>query len=247
MVILIPAYQPDHRLPALVSALLDARPGTAVIVVDDGSGQSHAPHFVAARAAGAAVIGHPDNRGKGYALRAGFQLADLAYPGHDVVCADADGQHRVEDILAVAARVDATGRIVLGVRRFTGRVPLRSRFGNAVTRLLFTLASGQSIWDTQTGLRGYPATVLTWLDSIPGDGFDYETRTLLAVVEAGLALEPLDIATVYLDGNASSHFRSVADSVRVCRPLLAFALGRALGRPSPFTAGSTRGHVPVVR
>jgi hypothetical protein len=59
-----------------------------------------------------------------------------------VVCTDSDGQHRPEDIEAVAERVGAGPAMVLGVRRFTGRVPARSRFGNAATGLFFHLATG---------------------------------------------------------------------------------------------------------
>ncbi len=73
----------------------------------------------------------PVNRGKGAALKTGFGRAG----GEDVVCADADGQHRAGDILRVAAHVAGTGRTTLGVRRFTGAVPLRSSAGNALTRL----------------------------------------------------------------------------------------------------------------
>ena len=120
MIVLIPAYEPDHRLVGLVDELHDA--GQRVVVVDDGSGPAYAAVFEAVRRRGGTVLTHPVNRGKGAALKTGFQYAG----GDDVVCADADGQHRVEDILRVAAQVERTGRTTLGVRQFTGPVPLRS-------------------------------------------------------------------------------------------------------------------------
>ncbi|BBH71131.1 glycosyl transferase [Actinoplanes sp. OR16] len=217
MIVLIPAYQPDARLVELCGQLGAYR----ILVVDDGSGPAYQEVFAAAREAGAEVITLDHNRGKGFALKTGFAHIAARHPGQDVVCADSDGQHRAADIAAVASRVALTpAAMVLGVRRFTGRVPARSRFGNAVTRGLFRLVTGRSITDTQTGLRGYPAWVLRWLGSTPGDRFEYELRLLLRAVHEGLAIEEVEIATVYLEGNKSSHFRPFQDSVRIYRPLL---------------------------
>jgi len=227
MIILIPAYQPDARLVTLVTDLRLAAPEMSVLVVDDGSGDAYRPVFDAVRAAGAEVIGHPANLGKGHALKTGFRHVLTRHPGADVVCADSDGQHRVRDILRVAARVDHhAGRtdppLVLGGRRFTGRVPLRSRVGNALATHAFRLSTARSIRDTQTGLRGYPAALLEGLLGVHGERFEYELNTLLEATAAGRRIDEIDIETVYLEGNASSHFRPVVDSLRVMRPLLIY-------------------------
>jgi putative flippase GtrA len=220
VIVLIPAYRPDHRLAELAGRLDRHR----VLVVDDGSGPPYAEAFAAARRAGAEVITLSGNRGKGFALRAGFAHIRQNCPGEDVVCADSDGQHRVEDIEAVAARLAASdAAMVLGVRRFAGPVPARSRFGNATTRLFFRMITGCAVTDTQTGLRGYPARMLPWLGRVPGDRFEYELRLLLRAARERLPVDEVGIATVYLDGNSSSHFRPVIDSARIYGPLLAFA------------------------
>ncbi|WP_430784418.1 glycosyltransferase [Actinoplanes sp. G11-F43] len=290
VIVLIPAYQPDERLVTLVSHLNHHR----VLVVDDGSGPAYTTTFEAARRTGAEVIHLSRNRGKGFALKTGFAHIRTHHPGHNVICADSDGQHRPEDIEAVAARlptssptprpatatispscspttshtapttspscspttshtapttspscspttsrtISATSRVssagaspvamVLGVRRFTGRVPARSRFGNAATRIAFRLITGMAVTDTQTGLRGYPAHILPWLEAVPGDRFEYELRLLLNAARENLPVEEVDIATVYLDGNSSSHFRPVVDSARIYGPLLAFAASSLL-------------------
>ena len=86
----------------------------------------------------------PVNRGKGAALKAGLAHVAATRPGAPVVCADADGQHALDDIVAVGERLLAEpdgARLVLGTRTFDGRVPLRSRVGNTVTRWLFTAAT----------------------------------------------------------------------------------------------------------
>ena len=222
LVVLIPAYKPDERLAVLVARLRGARRDCAVLVVDDGSGPQYAPFFSAARARGAEVVSSPVNQGKGQALRTGLAHAAATWPDADVVCADADGQHTPSDIEAVAARVRETGHMTLGVRRFTGPVPLRSRIGNDVTALLFRGATGWRLGDTQTGLRGYPAGRLTWLQEVPGDRYEYELSALLRAHELGLVVEQVEITTVYEPGNTSSHFRPVQDSARIYAPLLRF-------------------------
>jgi putative flippase GtrA len=224
MIVLIPAYEPDDQLPELVIALVQTRPDLIPVVVDDGSGPAYAATFEEARAAGATVLTHPRNLGKGHALRTGIAFAGETHPGEDVVCADSDGQHAPVDVLRVADRVRRTGSMVLGGRRFDGDVPLRSRFGNAVTRGLLRRASGGHVHDTQTGLRGYPAGSLAWLLEVPGDRFEYELQVLLRAHADGRRVEEIPIQTVYLDDNASSHFRPMRDSWRVLAPLILHAL-----------------------
>ena len=225
MIVLIPAYEPGDTLVDLVRSLGHR----TVVVVDDGSGPGYAPVFAAVRELGAAVITSERNRGKGHALRTGFAYIRDRHPGRGVVCADSDGQHRPSDIEAVARHVAVSGAaMVLGGRRFTGAVPARSRFGNAVTRAAFRLVTGVSLEDTQTGLRAYPARMLPWLGRVSGDRFEYEQRLLLRAAREGLPIAEVEIATVYLRDNASSHFRPVVDSLRVYRPLLAFAASSLL-------------------
>lgn len=221
-VVLIPAYEPDGRLAQLALALRAAAPGCQVLVVDDGSGPGWDAAFEAAGRAGAVVLRYATNRGKGHALRMGLAEAARRWPAADVVCADADGQHTPEDVAAVAQRVRTSGRMTLGVRRFVGEVPARSRLGNALTALLFRGATGWRLADTQTGLRGYPAGSYAWMLAVPGDRYEYELSALLRARELGLEVEQVPIATVYEPGNTSSHFRPLVDSARIYAPLLRF-------------------------
>jgi len=226
VIVIIPAYEPRPALVELVRRLSHH----TVFVVDDGSGPAYVSVFAAARAAGAEVMTLPLNQGKGRALRAGFAHARTHHPGEAVVCADSDGQHRPEDVEAVAAGLaDGDPAMVLGARRFAGRVPARSRIGNRVTAAAFTAATGLRLSDTQTGLRAYPARMLPWLEEVAGDRFEYELRLLVRAAREQLAVVEVEIATVYLDHNASSHFRPVRDSLRVLTPLLAFAASSLVG------------------
>lgn len=236
MIVLIPAYEPDEKLIGLVERLFGTGEELSIVVVDDGSGPDYDTVFAAVARLGCTVIGHSRNRGKGFALKRGFEHVESHFPGHDVVCADCDGQHNVDDILRVARKVATAGvsrsagarsgpaAMVLGGRRFTGRVPATSRFGNAVTRIVFARATGQRLYDTQTGLRAYPHSMLPWLCSVGGDRFEYELDVLLHASEAGMTIREVPIQTIYLEGNASSHFRPLVDSARVYAPLVKFSL-----------------------
>lgn len=234
MRVLIPAYEPAEHLPTLVAALRAADSSLGILVVDDGSGPAFADTFALVASYGAEILRHDRNRGKGAALKTGFAPVHGAYPREGVVTADADGQHMVHDILAVVSRVResdevAGATLVLGCRSFTGSVPIRSRFGNNVSRRLFRLAAGWSRSDTQTGLRGCSAEIISWLLTVSGDRFEYEQRLLLGLRRAGFTAVEVPIETVYLSDNKSSHFRPVLDSVRIMLPTILFAMSSLFG------------------
>ena len=88
MIILIPAYEPDQQLPALIRSIRDAEPAATVVVVDDGRGPEFKGMFDGVRNLGCHVIGYASNRGKGFALKTGFGFIADQLPGRDVVCAD---------------------------------------------------------------------------------------------------------------------------------------------------------------
>ena len=225
MYVLIPAYQPDARLPRLILELHRADPSTKIVVVDDGSGQKFSDIFEASATAGAHVISYENNRGKGYALQEGFTwIRDVAGDLSEcVVTADADGQHTLNDIFRVGRTCTDTGTSVLGVREFVGHVPARSRIGNTATSALFWLATGWKLKDTQTGLRAFPVALLPALLEVQGDRYEYELRVLLHLAKFRHPVTQIPIETIYEAGNPTSHFRPLQDSARIWAPLLKFA------------------------
>ena len=227
MYVLIPAYQPDARLPRLILELHRADPSTKIVVVDDGSGQKFSDIFEAAATAGAHVISYENNRGKGYALREGFTyIYDRAQSlgiSDCVVTADADGQHTLVDIFRVGQACATSNQTVLGVREFVGHVPARSRIGTSATSGLFWLATGWKLKDTQTGLRAFPVALLPALLEVQGDRYEYELRVLLHLAKFRQPVTQISIETIYEAGNPTSHFRPLQDSARIWAPLLKFA------------------------
>ncbi|MCR5826548.1 MAG: bifunctional glycosyltransferase family 2/GtrA family protein [Oscillospiraceae bacterium] len=225
---LIPAYEPDARLTALAEQL--ARRAFTVVIVDDGSSASCAPVFAAAERC-ATVLHHAENRGKGAALKTGLaSIASQACAPYTVVTVDADGQHRLGDVLRVVTEASAhTDSLVLGSRGFQGDVPLRSRLGNAVTRLVYRLCSGARVYDTQTGLRAFSDALVPELLAVEGARYEYEMNVLMDCARRKRPIREVRIETVYLDGNASSHFDALRDSWRIYRSILRFSAASLCG------------------
>lgn len=228
MRILIPAYEPGEKLLQLIRDI-KKRCSMKIVIIDDGSGEACAPVFEQATALECTVIHHPENLGKGAALKTGFRYLIKAGETEGVVCADCDGQHSAEDICTVAEETMRDSKTaVLGARQFTGTVPLRSRFGNSMTRKVFSLCAGYRIYDTQTGLRGYPAVMLPWLCQIEGSRFEYEMNVLLKLKPSGYSVMEVEIKTIYENGNRCSHFRLFKDSFLVYLPFVKFTASSLL-------------------
>ena len=210
--ILIPAYQPDAKLLGLLDALRAEFPH--IVVVDDGSTEGQQV-FDSLRDKVEALLVHSANRGKGAALKTGLAWIRAHLPEiAGVVTADADGQHRPEDIRRVAeATATRKGGIVLGVRTFEGPIPFRSWWGNGWTRVLFRLLTGLAIRDTQSGLRGIPADMLDRMLALRGDRYEYETRMLVDARRHAQQPLQIPIKTVYHEGNRSSHYRPLRDTL----------------------------------
>lgn len=227
--VLIPAYEPDGRLPETVRALLEAGSGP-VVVVDDGSSPACAACFDALEALGVPVCRHARNLGKGVAIKTGVRYVLEHFPNcKGVVTADADGQHSPEDIRRVAERTAREGAfLVLGVRDFSQEnVPWRSFMGNRITSGVFRAITRVRCPDTQTGLRGIPAALFPLALAAEGDRYEYEMNVLLDAAGRRLPFDMVPIRTIYLDGNQSSHFRVVRDSFLIYRRPAMFLLGAA--------------------
>jgi len=225
LTVLIPAYKPGPEFPGFVSDLI-GRGAARVLVVDDGSGPEYRPLFdAAARHAEVLVCRHAVNLGKGAALKTGINAALCEDAQATLVCADADGQHHADDVMAVARfAADHPGALVLGVRTFSKDQPLRSRFGNEATRVVMRIVAGQKLTDTQTGLRAIPPELSPFLLKVASQGYEFELDMLLLCRPKDVPIREVPIRTIYLNGNASSHFNPLLDSMRIYFVLMRFSL-----------------------
>lgn len=228
--IIIPAYNPDEKLKELVEAL-STRDLGPLIVVNDGSDDDCREIFEAVKAVpGCNVLTHGVNAGKGRALKTAFNEVLIHHKDcKGVVTADADGQHRVIDIIAVAKNLlDTPDCLILGQRQFTGEIPFKSRFGNVLTRRVFSFLIGQKIEDTQTGLRGIPVSLLPALFTLSGECYEFEINMLVTASRQHLTIKEVPIETVYFDQNKRTHFHPLYDSMKIYFVLLRFSLSSVL-------------------
>ncbi len=222
--VLIPSLDPDEKLPAYVEELVKARYGL-ILVVDDGSGPDYQPIFERiAGWEGCRVLHHEVNRGKGAALRTGYDYILKHTDFEGVITADSDGQHTVADTALLAEKLDGSkAELLLGSRDFSRhstQVPPKSRFGNRLTSAIFTLLYGHWLPDTQTGLRGMGRAMLGDCLQITGDRFEYEMNQLIWCARHNIPMTVVPIETVYHNENQGTHFHPIRDSWRIYKLIL---------------------------
>jgi glycosyltransferase involved in cell wall biosynthesis len=217
-VTVIPAYQAAAALGGLLERLLRQVSPAEVIVVDDGSRDGTGD---VARALGVCVVAHDGNRGKGAALRTGF---DHARGADAVITLDADGQHPPECLPAFLAAAEHAD-LVMGRRARSGRMPWARRFANGFSSGWATWLAGQHVSDSQCGYRLYRRALI---DSVPtGHGrYEFETQILVRAARLGFRLAEVEIPTVYAEER--SHLSPSRDVPRIVGTLARLTLEAAM-------------------
>ena len=221
--VVLPSYKPDEKLRGIVNGLINAG-FEDIIVVDDGGGEEFNHYFDEVRELPqVTVLVHEINKGKGRALKTAMEYYIANRNGPGVVTADGDGQHVPADIKACAEKMLESDSVVLGVRDFSKPdVPPRSKMGNRITSFMFLTACSLKISDTQTGLRAIPAKYLPVFVETKGERYEYETNMLLDFGKNNIPFSEVEIQTVYIDENATSHFDPIRDSIRIYKQILKY-------------------------
>jgi glycosyltransferase involved in cell wall biosynthesis len=218
---LVPAYQAAPTVLSVVEAIRSAatQNGVAmpVLVIDDGSTDATAD---VAQRAGAEVVRHTANLGKGAALMTGLRLLETR--GFDAaVTIDADGQHPAEEALRLAQLPFEPNSLVLGVRDLVAAgAPQNSRFSNRVSNYFLSRFAGMQLLDTQCGLRRYPVAETLRL-GLRSPGYAFEAEVILRAVRARWSIQQVPVRVIYPpEAERISHFHVVRDPTRiVCRVL----------------------------
>lgn len=185
--VIIPAYNEEAALPAVLAALRARFPDFDIVVVDDGSKDRTSE---AARLGGAAVVTLPFNLGVGGALRTGFRYA--VRQGYlRAVQLDADGQHEAEEVDALLAALDGGADLVIGSRFASGAGEYEvGRSRRSAMRFMqqgVRLLSGQTFTDTSSGFRAFgPDALALFAAQYPVDFLSDSVEALLAALAAGL-------------------------------------------------------------
>lgn len=224
IVCVIPAYRAERTLPSVLRTLRASLPEARIIVVDDGSPDATT---TVARDIADWTIRLGENRGKGAALRAGFE--EVLRADDDVVLTlDADGQHDPTYASALVTALDGFD-VVIGERvRAGSSMPLRRRMTNAMASAAIARVAGVRLRDTQSGFRAFRRTVLERVRA-QGDRYEFETDFLIRAARAGFRVRNATVPTVY---GSVSHFRGVSDSARIVRTIWEHRRARAEARAS---------------
>lgn len=214
---LIPAYQAVSKIAEVLQGLRRLDPEAQLLVVDDGSSDGTAE---AALAAGAALVQHAQNQGKGAALRTGFHWL-LARGFETAVSVDADAQHLADDAVMLAQHGASPQSLVLGVRDLArAGAPRASRFSNRFSNIWVSWFSAVKLADTQCGLRRYPLAATLALGS-QARGYGFESEMLVRAARRGIPLVQVPVGVIYPPKELRiSHFRVVADPFRIVLRLL---------------------------
>ena len=219
---IIPAYQAEASIGLVVSQLrsewrLRRNDTPALIVVDDGSTDGTRD---AARQAGADVVRHACNLGKGAALRSGLERAQQLGMGV-AVAVDADGQHPARDAMQVLCHDAPPDALVLGVRNLKrAGAPRANQFSNEFSNLWLSGFCGTRLSDTQCGLRRYPVDATLALGT-KAKGYGFEAEIILRAAQARWSIVETPIQVYYPpEAQRTTHFHSVRDPFRIVLRIL---------------------------
>lgn len=222
---MIPAYEAEATIAGVVADLREALAELSILVVDDGSRDRTG---AIAREAGCEVVTHPDNRGKGAALRSGLEAA-RAEGFTAALTVDADGQHPAEEAKRVlSAAGDDEDVLVLGVRALArDGAPRKNIFSNGISNYFLSRFAERPLSDTQCGLRRYPVERTLALGA-RGTGYEFEAEVLLRAIWAGVRVVEQPIRVIYPEDRVT-HFRIGRDPWRIIKAVVGATLEHARG------------------
>lgn len=239
-VVVIPAYNEERFIGSVVLKTLEI--ARTVIVVDDGSRDSTAQ---LAEKAGAVVVRHDGNKGKGEALNTGF-LKARDYSPDVVITLDGDWQHLPEEMAVVAAPIlEQSADIVVGSRYLVKNsdVPVQRVIGHWGFTSLTNFVSGVSLTDSQSGYRAFSPAALEAL-SFTSRSFSVESEMQFLAKDHKLRVVEVPITIRYVDKpkrNVLSHglvvLNGILKLVAQHRPLLFFALPGVVGQLAGLLLG----------
>ncbi|MHC0444365.1 DUF2062 domain-containing protein [Flavobacterium sp. 3-218] len=208
--VIVPTYNNQKTLKKVLDSILDFT--TNVIIVNDGSTDSTSE--ILKSYSHLTQIHHPQNIGKGRALRNGFRKAlelDFEY----AITIDSDGQHFAADIpVFLEAIQNEPNTLLIGSRNMTQEnVPKKSSFGNKFSNFWFKFETGIKLDDTQSGFRLYPLRLLP--KRFYTNKFEFEIEVIVRAAWKGITVKNIPIQVLYDPAERVSHFRPFQDFTRI--------------------------------
>ena len=221
--VIITLYCENRRTIKLCSELSELG-AENIVIVNDGC-NPNSEFFNELKSIGCHIVNLGGNSGKGASIRAGLKFAhDKLYNISGFITADADGQHKAEDIMKISRALELRpDSLVLGRRNMKkSKAPFAVRLGHRISSVYFRVITGTSCKDTQTGLRGIPVSLYEIAMQTSGDRFDYEMNFLTRCADRKIPFYNVNITADYSGGQKSS-YRLVKDTYLIYKTPLRFA------------------------
>ena len=237
ILVIIPCYQEAAHIGTVVRDV--AAIGLRAVVIDDGSTDGTAE---VARAAGAEVIVHEKNSGKGAAVATGVRRAMQEPSCEAFVMIDGDGQHLPAEIPRFVAEFrQCHADFIIGTRMADTRaMPPARRRTNRFMSALLSWQAGRKISDTQCGFRLLSRAVFPIALECASGGFSAESEILCQLSIRGFSIREVPVSTIY--GDEKSKIRPGRDTIRFVKMLLHFRAERRKLLKAR-TSGETRGGI----
>lgn len=210
--VLIPTYNNAQTLGKVIQSVLEFT--EQVLVVNDGA--TDASPEILKMFPQLNVLTHEHNKGKGVALRNGFNFARQKGYSYCITI-DSDGQHNAEDIPVFIDKLETSpDSIIMGARNMKqSSIPGKSSFGHKVSNFWFRFETGINLPDTQSGYRLYPLQVLKPIYFFTTK-FEFEIEVIVKAAWRGIPVVSVPVSVYYAPKETRiSHFRPVPDFTRV--------------------------------
>ena len=210
--VIIPTYNNDRTLERIILGVLGFT--DQVIVVNDGS--TDRTREIIEKFPGLTSLHLEKNKGKGYAIRLGFQEAILKGFRYAITI-DSDGQHLPEDLPKFIEKIEKEpGMLVIGARNLEqSGIPGGTSFGNRFSNFWTWVETGYKLPDTQSGYRLYPLNRIEKTRFITSR-FEFEIEVLVRSAWKGIPLTSVPVSVIYPPKKERvSHFRPFTDFARI--------------------------------
>ena len=210
--VVIPTFNNEKTLAAVLNDVL--RYTSSVIVVNDGATDGTS-EILERFADSVEVVSYPRNKGKGHALKCGFDRAESS--GYKAaITLDSDGQLFASDIEAFVRLAEINpDEFLIGQRIIEGRIPSGNNFANKFSNFWFTVQTGRCLQDTQNGFRLYPLAAMKQMRPFTSR-FEAELEMLVRSAWKGISIRPVPVQMYYFPKEERvTHFRPVKDFFRI--------------------------------
>ncbi|WP_339616431.1 glycosyltransferase family 2 protein [uncultured Gilvimarinus sp.] len=214
--VVLPAKNEAIAIGDTVAGVRRYYPAAEILVVNDGSTDDTA---AVAEAAGAKVLNQPYSKGNGAAIKAGLRAAS----NDIVVCMDADGQHRPEDIAPLLEKLESGYDMVVGARSREGQAGVHRSLANGLYNKFASWMVGHKVEDLTSGFRAVRREKFLEFISLLPNKFSYPTTITMSFFRAGYSVGYVPINVLKRAEGSKSHINLWKDGVRFL--LIIFKIG----------------------